>query len=371
MRQSLCILSVAVRGFRNLAHVDIAPSARFNVIAGENGQGKTNLLEAIYVLATSKSFRAQKPGDLVTHGGAAASVKGVISRGDTRATQTLGVAQGSRRAQVDGKRPPSLLAYALRTPVVVFHPGEIALSMGAGAERRRLLDRVVLYLSPLGAAELSSYGRALRARQRTLEARGSTASDLDEWEELIVRHGSAVITARREAAERLKHAAVLAFQEIAAAGAVMDVRYASGAPSDARLFREALATQRAQDQRRGVATTGPHRDDLVISLDGQLARRTASQGQHRLIVLSLKVAEVEVVGSARQTRPLLLLDDVSSELDRHRTTSLFRRLRSHQGQVFLTTTRPELIETGPGLLPEDRLDFMVSSGVVIRAERPG
>src|SRR5437879_3507646 len=125
--RALAIESLAVRGMRNLASVDLEPGPRFNVISGDNGQGKTNLLEAIYVLCTSKSFRAPRPGDLVAHGGDVASVRGRFREEDSVREQSVGLRAGARTARVDGKRPATLAAYAVLSPVVLFHPGAVTL----------------------------------------------------------------------------------------------------------------------------------------------------------------------------------------------------------------------------------------------------
>jgi DNA replication and repair protein RecF len=355
-----------VRSFRNLAHVDAEFGQRFNVISGDNGQGKTNLLEALYVLATSKSFRTGKPGDLVAFGGELASVRATVVEAEASRVQSVGVRPGARLVRIDEKRPPSLAAYAVRTPIVVFHPGELSLSMGASAERRKLLDRTALYLAPASMVDLESYGRAVKARQRALETRGVTASDLPEWEALAVRHGLAVMEHRARGADLLSTQARLAFERIAAPGLELDVRYAPSAPATADDFARELERRRAQDLRRGSATIGPHRDDLALSIAGRPVRGVASQGQHRAVTLSLKSAEIDVIGKARGVRPILLLDDVSSELDRARTAALFAFLRDQRGQVFLTTTRPELIDTGDD---DARTDFVIERGTLTSSSR--
>jgi DNA replication and repair protein RecF len=296
----------------------------------------------------------------VRHGADIASVRARISEDDASREQTVGLKVGARLARIDGKRPASLASYALRTPVVVFHPGEVALSMGGGSERRKLLDRLSLYLRVGALDDLDRYQRAMRERQRALETRGPSASDLEQWEELMVRHGSFVMGARADVAERLAVATIKAFSDIAAPGLSLAVAYAPGAPRDDDAFRRGLALGRASDQRRGGASLGPHRDDIALRLDDRPMRGIASQGQHRAAVLALKAAEISVVGSARGARPILLLDDVSSELDRARTEALFLFLQEQRGQVFLTTTRPELIA-----IPEaERTDFYVRSGRV-------
>jgi DNA replication and repair protein RecF len=368
--RALRVETLSVRCFRNISAADIVFGAGFNVVSGDNGQGKTNLVEAVYALATSKSFRVTKPGELVQHGQDVASLRAEIEEDGDRREQTVGFREGGRLAKIDGKRPQALTAYAVRTPAVVFHPGEISLSMGGGSERRKLLDRISLYVSPAASSELERYTRALRERQKALEMRGPGARDAPEWEELMVRHGVVVREARAEASRRLAEGARNAFQRIAAPETVLDVSYAPGSPKEPEAFRDALAKSRVADAHRGSASVGPHRDDLALRLDGQAVRGFASQGQHRTMVLSLKSAEVDVVAQATGLRPLLLLDDVSSELDRSRTAALFEHLQGHEGQVFLTTTRPELIEiSGPA--GDSRRDFSVRAGVVRREPSAG
>lgn len=366
MARSLRIESVQVRSFRNLDAVDVELGGRFNVIAGDNGQGKTNLLEALYVLATSKSFRSAKMTDVVSFAGDLASVRGRVEEDGDRRVQSVGIRAGARLVRIDDKRPPTLAAYAVKTPMVVFHPGEIALSMGASAERRKLLDRTALYLSPASMGDHESYGKALRARQRTLEMRGVRASELVEWETLCVRHGLALMDARAHAAELLCSSAAEAFRKIAAPDLVLDLAYAPGAPRTEDAYRAALEERRPSDVRRGSAGVGPHRDDLALAIAGHPVRGVASQGQHRAVTLALKSAEIAVIGRARGVRPILLLDDVSSELDRDRTAALFAFLRDQDGQVLLTTTRPELIDTGRDAA---RADFTIRGGVLTRSSR--
>ena len=362
--RSLAIGSFAARSFRNLASVAIEPSPRFNVVSGENGQGKTSLLEAIYVACTSRSFRATRLNEIVAHGQEIASVRArIVEAGDER-EQSVGLRGGARVVRVDGKRPVTLAAYAVRTPAIAFHPGLMALSMGSGAERRRMLDRIALYVSPASLADGTAYTRAMRARQRTLEVRGTNASDLGDWEALVARHGTALSDARANAAKLLAAAAAKVHESIGRAGARLEIAYARSAPVDESRFRAELAARRAADARRRAASVGPHRDDLRLELDGHPMRGFASQGQHRAVVLALELGEIEVVATSRGARPILLLDDVSSELDLDRTTALLTFVGAQEGQVFLTTTRPALIDSSLFAGSAERRDFRVVNGAV-------
>jgi DNA replication and repair protein RecF len=362
--RSLAVESLSIRDFRNLTKVDLDLGPGFNVVFGDNGQGKTNLIEAVYVLATSRSFRTSRLDELIAAGTQTASIRGRILEADDPREQSLGLRRGLRATRIDGKRPPSLAAYALRTPTVIFHPGAVAVSAGGGSERRRLLDRVALYESPASLAEAACYAKAMRARQRVLELRGDCAGDLDGWEDLMVRHGLALAAARAAAAGSLIPAAQEAFARIGPPGLALVARYERGAPADADAFRAELARRRTQDRSRGSATVGPHRDDLALWLADRPVRGMASQGQHRAVVLSLEMAEIHVVGAARGVRPVLLLDDVSSELDRDRMEALMTLLRDQRGQVILTTTRPELIEAAGLSGVDGRMCFRVVSGTI-------
>jgi len=367
----LAIARLAVRDLRNLASIDVEPGPRFNVVHGDNGQGKTNLIEAIYLVATSKSFRTSKTAEMIRRGEPHASVRATVDEDGMRREQSIGLSalRGTRTLRFDGARPPSAAVYAARTPVVVFSPSSLTLSMGSSRERRALLDRVALYVEPASFAEVASYQRAIRERQRALEDRGVRAPDLEEWEELVVRHGLAVMRARQTAADAVLEQAKPAFERIAAPGLMFAGAYLATAPTDPERYRASLAQSRPRDFRRKSASVGPHRDDLVLELAGMAARTTASQGQHRALVLALKAAEVAVIGGARDVRPILLLDDVSSELDAGRTSALFAFLASQRGQVFLTTTRPELIPrdlAGDEDSVSGRVDFRIVEGRLSR-----
>lgn len=370
----LALTRLRVAGFRNLALTECEFGPRFNVLHGDNGQGKTNLLEAIYALCTTRSFRTSKLGEMIAHGSSEpVSLRGTFTDGGAEERdedvpgarlerqQVLALRAGLRQVRVDGKKPESQAQYATLSPVVLFHPGELLLSSGPSALRRKLLDRIALFLNPTVLEHLERYSRAQRERQRALQQRGPQATDLGAWEALMVQHGWVVVAAREEAAARLAQKSLEAFVQIAATDLTLVLAYETNV-ADRATFAADLASKRSVDARRGSASVGPHRDDLTMTLSGHPARQTASQGQHRAIVLALKAGEIGVIAEAKATRPILLLDDVSSELDSARTAALFAFLAGQEGQIFLTTTRPDLIVTGSG----ERRDFSVARGILSR-----
>ncbi len=354
-----------IRDFRNLAAADVVPSAELNVLAGDNGHGKTSVLEALYAVATSRSFRSDKLAEVIADGTDVAVVRAHVVDDGVGREQRLAVERSRRSIALDGKRPERLSTYATRTPVVVFHPGDLALVAGAAAGRRTLLDRLALFFDPASADHRQRYERALRERQKTLELRGTRAADLDVFEALMVRHGVVFARARASAAAQLAERLATAFESMAPRGLDLRVRHDAGGTDDPEVFAEELAARRERDLRRRTATFGPQRDDLELTLAHRSARRHASQGQQRLLTLALKAAELACVRDARGAYPVLLLDDFSSELDPTRTGAVYDFLRGGQSQVFVTTTRPDLFPTPRGT--PGRRDFVLDQGRVLVA----
>ena len=355
----LCRLDV--RDLRNIASVHLEFSPTINVLCGANGQGKTSLLEAIYLVATSRSFRTHKLSELIRHGTKGGSSRGWFSDVLGEREQFVGLAPSARQVRVDGNKPESMAQYAVRTPVVVFHPGELALTMGSATGRRTLLDRAALFFDPRSHAEHAAYQQAMKERMKHLQVDTPDVRVLDVYEQLAARHGAALTRHRQDAAMRLTRATQEAFGRVAPDSLHLGMRYESAGSSDEDEARKQLCERRSQDARRRAASFGPHRDDLLLELNGSPVRTTASQGQHRLLTLSLKIAEMVCVGEAAGLCPILLLDDVSSELDAERTDAFFRLLGHRKDQVFLTTTRPDMVGVFERAMGEAKV-FSVEAG---------
>ena len=353
---------VRLASFRNIESATLEPSSRLNLIWGDNGQGKTSVLEALYAVATTRSFRTDKLAQALRTGDQQARVHASVREDDFERELTLRFAAKGRSVELDGKRPQTLASYAVRTPIVVFHPRDLELVTGGALERRRLLDRLILYADPPGAEAGRRYAEALKDRQRLLEDRGVAAAELGDFENVAAEHGARFARARAEAAERLLPELTQAFQSVAPADLELSAGYLAGGSLNREAFKAELRARRPEDARRGRASFGPQRDELELLACGRAARSDASQGQQRLLSLSLKLAELRCIEQARRARPVLLLDDVSSELDRTRNERFFALLAQIGGQVFLTTTHPELIR-----LEDGRSDWHVESGRVKRA----
>jgi DNA replication and repair protein RecF len=332
--------------FRNYETAELEPDPEgLTVIVGSNGEGKTNLLEAIGYLATLSSFRGA-PGEALIRAGCPSAVVRAEGERDDRhlLLEAELVAGGRDRIQVNRqplKRARDLLG-ALR--VSVFAPDDLVLVKGGPGERRRFLDEVLVALHPKHDALQRDVDRVLRQRNTLLRQSGGrltgpdTASTLDVWDAKLAATGTALAEAREELVAQLEPEIGKAYDQVAHTAADVTVGYQRSwsGPLD-----EALAAGRADDLRRGVSLVGPHRDEVVLAIGGLPARTHASQGEQRSLALALRLAAHRVVGEAVGASPVLLLDDVFSELDPDRSEALLTHLPP--GQALLTTA---------GLVPE-------------------
>ncbi|NOY90606.1 MAG: DNA replication/repair protein RecF [Deltaproteobacteria bacterium] len=360
---ALRFMRLYARGFRNLERLDLEPGPRFNVLSGDNGAGKSNLLEALYLLGVGRSFRGAAKADMVRLDEDEATLEALLDSGT--APRRLGLRlprRGSRRLLLDGKRPRSLAVWHAAVQVVLFHPGHLALSTGGSELRRAFLDRMLEQMSPSYASNLSCYTRALKSRNRLLKDETPDGRALLAYAEILAREGAELVRERATLVEELHPKAERAFEEISGAATKLELRYLPRVEGGEEQLREAIAASLSEDLRRGYTTQGPHLDDVTFTVSQVSARHYASQGQHRALVLSLKVAELDTLTKRVGRTPILLLDDVSSELDRSKSRRLFSLLARLGGQIFLTTTHPEFI-----LLDEHRVDFEVKEGRVTPA----
>lgn len=356
------VTTLLARGFRNLGSLRFEPGSHFNVIHGDNGAGKSNLLEAIYYLGALKSFRGAKTEDLIALDSEAASLEATLDGGPAPHKLRIDLARSQRRRlQIDGKRPRSSSAWYQTVRMVLFHPGDLVLAAGAADRRRAFVDRILEQVDPIYASTLASYDKALRSRNRLLKDERSDRRSIRAYHGILAKTGSVIGQARRRLIDDLGPKVVRAFSDVFAGDVPLSVRYVPRVEPSEEAIAEALERSFDKDRARGFTADGPHGDDLELRLHGVGARHHGSQGQHRTIVLALKTAELDLLAERTGRVPILLLDDVSSELDRSRNRRFFEVLSQAGGQVFLTTTHPEFI-----LLEDDRVDFRVERGHVTR-----
>lgn len=365
------LATLEVRSFRNYPTFTGEFSPDVHLIVGDNAQGKTNLLEAIHYLSALRSFRGPGSRELVRFGEEAASIRGrVVGDVGNDDLAVLVTAEG-RKATVNAKDPPTVADYLRVLPSVKFTPDDILILKGEGGPRRRALDRAVFGLTPSHYKHLLDYNRALKQKNALLRAggRGSEDSELSVWNERLAESGARVVSARLEFIARVNPLLGEFFAEVSASKAIARTRYRgiTDAPEDVTKIQAALLdelTRRAPEElARGYTVVGPHRDDLAMEIAGRSVRRYASQGQHRMFALALKVAEIELHHRDLGRYPVLLLDDVKSELDQDRVRYLFDFLNRIPAQIFVTSTDLKELE---GEVRRPRTTWRVTSGVATR-----
>jgi DNA replication and repair protein RecF len=336
---------VSLRDFRNYEAADVQLADGLTVVAGANGSGKTNLLEGLYFGSTARSPRTSNERELVRRGGqGVARVVLDLAAEDGEHRIEVGFHPGdAKHLRVDGSPVDSLGSVEVRPLVSVFLPERLELVKGAPAARRAHLDQFVAALWPGRAETRSSYSRALAQRNALvgrIRAGAAGPAALDAWDAELARHGIRLMADRAEAVEGLRRL----FAELAArlglpGSAELRYRPRSGAADEGELVAE-LAERRAADLERGFTAHGPHRDELQLLLGDVALRAYGSQGQQRAALLALLFAERALLASRRARPPLMLLDDVMSELDAERRELLADLLRSG-GQSVITTTEAE------------------------------
>jgi len=347
------LCSAAVANFRNISSISIEPGQHFNLLYGLNGQGKTNLLEAIYLLGSPRSFRTSRLPELVKHGERQAQILGRVESGGIENVLRLVVEPVGRKIEIDGKAVHKASELHGKLNAVIFSPDDTGMVRSGPESRRRYLDRAV-YMGDIGYLHCwHSYQRILKQRNHLLKNADKTG--LDIWSEKLAEAGAEVIE------RRLRFIAVLDgklqkyYATISGGGETSRLRYQPEGivSSEREVIRDELLelfkSHQRSDERYGTTTVGPHRDDLTFTLDELPLKAFGSQGQQKTFVLALKMAEMDNLCVTFGEAPLLLLDDMSSELDACRNHNLMEFLTRREIQVFITTTErsPALLATAP------------------------
>lgn len=338
----MLLRSLRLRNHRNYAELDLTPGPGVNVFIGANGQGKTNLLEAVAMLALSTSPRSRRELELIGPVAQMSRIEAEVESAGLKAELAISLNLEGERArrviEVDGVRRR---AFDLpgRFRVTLFWPDDLGLVKAGPELRRRFLNQMLVQVEPGYARALAGLKRVLEQRNSLLKqiSAGEQSGDvLEPWNIELIRLGGEVVAARSAAVRELEPDAATYHAEIAG-GERLKISYLG--PQDN--LAEAVHNSLTEDLRRGSTTVGPHHDDVRILLGGQEARAYGSQGQQRTAVVSLKLAEAALVARRTGERPVLLLDDVLSELDGERRAALLRQVAG-EGQVIITS-----VEAGP------------------------
>lgn len=335
-----------VRDFRNYEEYALEIDPHLTVLVGPNAVGKTNLIEAVEMLTEADSFRRPQWAEIVRIGTNEARLSLKASAGERLHEVELTVTSSGRRTyRVNGKTKKSVSDVSGTIPCVVFTPEDLKIVKDSAERRRAALDGIGSQLSKTYGRLRSEYERVVRQRNALLRTEGVTDDQLAPWDERLVALGSKLVVHRKGLFDRVMAAAVRMYEGIADDGP-LEAWYLPSWERDgvegqdrdeAAAMEHHLAVKRAEERARRLTLTGPHRDEIVFHVAGKDARSFASQGQQRSVALAFKLAEVVVVGEVAGTRPVLLLDDVMSELDEARRHAL-TALVGEATQTLITTT---------------------------------
>ena len=332
------IQRVALRNFRNIAAADLELVPGVNILYGENAQGKTNFLESIYFCTTGRSHRANRFRDLIMLSEKEAAIR-IVAQSQSGGVDEIrmDIRQDGKFSVINGLPVRKLGELYGRLPVVVFSPEDLSLVKAGPSGRRRFLDMELCQLYPAYYHDLRLYHKVLQQRNnllRDIATNNSLRDTLDLWDTQLVEHGSKIMRARRSFIDRLGRIAAQNQRNITGDRENLEIFYKNDMEEDN--FFETLRRKQGADILRGATSAGIHKDDVEFRINGEDGRTFASQGQQRTAVLAVKLAEIEIVREEKGHPPVLLLDDVLSELDSGRQNYLLGSVEGLQTIITLT-----------------------------------
>ena len=346
-----------LRDFRNYARLDADFSPGFQLLLGDNAQGKTNILEAIYLVATLRSFRGVGSAQMLRHGQKGYFIGStVVSQGEHETK--LYWSANERTLALDGQPVRKLTDYLGVLRTVVFCTEDLQLIKGSGRNRRRFMDLLLAQTQPTYLPLLQRYAKALRARNALLKQPMIDPAALESFSRELTLVGDQIIRRRRELVPQFSPIAQQAYQAISNRAEELQLTYLPSVKTD---FTVELAQNHNRERTFRATLIGPHRDDLALQLNGRPAAQFASEGQKRTLATALKMAQAEHLAALHGSPPVLLIDDIMGELDLKRRSGLMPLLqRAHhaKGQVFMTATA----ENWPEELGRDVRKWTVSQG---------
>ena len=356
------ISSLELSDFRNFEKLNIGFSDGINIFYGDNAQGKTNLLEAMFMISTTKSHRGVKDKDLILFGKEEAHIKSILYKGNLDYRVDLHLRKGrSKGIAINGSRLKKASDLVGLLNIILFSPEDLSIIKNGPAERRRFLDIELCQLEKNYLNDLSRYTKSVEQRNKLLkeiEKHPSMEDTLDIWDDQLLLNGTRIIERRKKFIEELNEIIPEIHSHLTGEKEKLKLRYLPN--TDIGYFQKQLKARRRVDIIQKMTTVGPHRDDFEFEGDIDY-RRFGSQGQQRTCALSLKLSEIEIVRKATGENPVLMLDDVLSELDVHRQNDLMTTIGGLQ--TFITCTG--LDEFVNGRFSMDRV-YHVESGTVLQ-----
>ncbi|MFK4166677.1 DNA replication/repair protein RecF [Paenibacillus lautus] len=350
------VKNVSLQHYRNYEKLQLEAFGDVNLIIGRNAQGKTNLMEALFVLALTKSHRTSKDRELIGFEQSSAHISAEIDRKYGTLRLELSLSQQGKKAKINGFEQRKLSDFIGSLNVVMFAPEDLEIVKGTPGVRRRFLDMEIGQVAPSYLFHLQQYQKVLVQRNNLLKqlwGKGSAEQAMLEiWNSQLAEHGVKIVKKRKQFIKKLQKWAESIHQGITNGQEDLSLHYlpsfADAEEEDEAVLFETfmikLSQMKEQEIRRGMTLAGPHRDDLAFYINGKEVQTYGSQGQQRTTALSLKLAEIELIQEEIGEYPVLLLDDVLSELDPYRQTQLIETFQS-KVQTFITATGIESLNT--------------------------
>ena len=361
-REGMHLAHLRLRDFRNYTRLDVDFAPGFHLLLGDNAQGKTNILEAVYLIATLRSFRGVGSAQMVRHGQKGYFVGSqVVGQGDHETKMYW--SSRERSLTLDNRPVRKLTEYLGVLRTVVFCSEDLLLIKGPGRARRRFLDLLLSQTHPTYLPLLQRYARALRSRNALLKRSMVDAAALDSFSRELIAAGEAIMRLRAELVPKFSPLARLAYRRISNEAEELKLEYQ---PSVKHGFAVELAQSQARERTSRMTMIGPHRDEVQFLLNDRLAGQFGSEGQKRTLAIALKIAQAEYLSGLDGAPPILLIDDVMGELDLRRRSGLLPLLdHAHQarGQVFMTATE----ENWPRELGRDVQRWTVKNGTLTKS----
>ncbi len=343
------IKEIELKDFRNYESLNLKFNKNVNLILGKNAQGKTNLIESIYVTSVGKSFRTNKDSELIRFGCDFANVKIKAEKDDMDCDVEIIYTKDQKKyAKVDGIKLKKTSELLKNIFIVIFSPEDLKIVKEEPEKRRKFIDRELCQIKPAYYDNLSNYKKILTQRNAYLKEEKINKSMLDVWDRQLAKYGAAVMNMRNGFIEELSQVAGQIHRKITNEKESLKINYApnleffDNLKAQEEKFYEKIKESYDSDIRQRTTTKGPHKDDFELFIDGINVRSFGSQGQQRTSALSLKLAEIKIIEEETGYKPALLLDDVMSELDIERQEYLVKSLA--RVQLFITTTEiPEIL----------------------------
>ena len=358
----MIIRSIELKNFRNYAEATIDFHEKINIFLGNNAQGKTNLLESIYITSFGKSFRQGNDNEMIKLGEKFCKVKVDAERDHRNTSVEIVIAENEKGIKTDGVRIKRISEILEKILIVVFSPDDLKIVKGEPEKRRRFIDRELCQIRPSYYSDIYSYKRVLQQRNALLKDRDIKIEDIEVWNDKLAEFGERVIQKRVEFIRKLNRISSEIHKIITNGQESLEVIYYSTVPLSVNLrevFLFKLKEGLKKDIFRGSTETGPHRDDLIIQIDGQDIRKFGSQGQQRTATLSIKLAELKLIKEETGEDAVLLLDDALSELDAERQNFLLNSFENIQLFITAAELSKDILEK----LPKGRV-FNIVNGTV-------